>query len=159
MPTASLSATIPTSPTSRVKVKASSRAATSDRAPCGLWAASTSTVGERRTISRRPGEVIAATGGREHVGVERLLAAADEGLDGRDGGGEVARLVGAVQREEEVGVLPGEAAEADLLATEGDLAGEHAEVVALEDDPAPPTSSTRSRSTCGDVRRPGRRRR
>ena len=41
----------------------------------------------------------------------------------------------AVQREEEVWVLPRQAADEHQLATDGDLSREHAEVVALEDDP------------------------
>ena len=44
-----------------VNVKASSSAERSARIPAGLCAASTSTVGDRRTISSRPGEVTSAT--------------------------------------------------------------------------------------------------
>ena len=45
----------------------------------------------------------------------RLLAPAHERLDGGDGDRGVLRLVGAVQREEEVGVLAGQPAQRDLL--------------------------------------------
>ena len=45
-------------------VKESSRASTIAAAPCGLCAASSTTVGERRMISRRPGEMTSANASR-----------------------------------------------------------------------------------------------
>ncbi len=73
--------------------------------------------------------------GPHHVDVERLLATAEERLDRRDRHGRVLRLVGAVQRQEEIGVLRGQAAQRDLLPTDGHVARGDAEVVALEHDP------------------------
>ena len=54
-PRASLSAITATTPISGVKPNASVIAAAAARAPCGLCAASSTTVGERRTTSSRPG--------------------------------------------------------------------------------------------------------
>ncbi|CAM5512871.1 hypothetical protein SVIOM74S_06104 [Streptomyces violarus] len=45
---------------SRLNWKASPMASAAARAPAGLWAASSTTVGERRTTSSRPGEATAA---------------------------------------------------------------------------------------------------
>src|SRR5690606_26488715 len=49
-----------TTPTRRWKVNDSRTASAMAATPAGLWAASTSTVGLRRTTSRRPGEVTSA---------------------------------------------------------------------------------------------------
>ena len=54
-PRASLSAITAITPTSGLNAKASVIAAAVARAPCGLWAASSTTVGDRRTTSIRPG--------------------------------------------------------------------------------------------------------
>ena len=73
-----------------------------------------------------------ASPARTHVHVEALLAAADEGLDRRQGDGRVVALVRAVQRQEQVVVVPAEPAHRQLLPADRDIAGEDAEVVALE---------------------------
>ena len=116
---ASLSFITATTPTRRAKVNESWMASRRARAPAGLCAASTSTVGLRRTISSRPGESTRRQPGPQHVDVERLLATAEERLDRRDRHRGVLRLVRAVQRQEEVGVLGGQAAQRDLLPTHG----------------------------------------
>ncbi len=55
-----LSPLAPTTPISRLKSKASPTASAVTRAPAGLCAASSTTVGDRRTTSMRPGEETAA---------------------------------------------------------------------------------------------------
>src|SRR5664280_1156248 len=59
-PATSLSASMPTTPTSRSKANASTKVATSAAAPAGLCAASSTTVGLVRTVSSRPGDTTAA---------------------------------------------------------------------------------------------------
>ena len=63
-PSASLSPITPSTPISGSKVKESSRAAPTASAPWGLWAASSTTVGLRRTTSSRAGEVTSAKAAR-----------------------------------------------------------------------------------------------
>ena len=82
-------------------MKESSSAATVAAAPCGLCAASSTIVGDRRTISSRPGEVTSREGLGDQLGVERVLAA-EERLDGRERERGVLGLVGSVERQEDV---------------------------------------------------------
>ncbi|CAM5446216.1 hypothetical protein STANM309S_03025 [Streptomyces tanashiensis] len=72
-PLASLSPLVETTPMSREKPKASLMPSAIARAPCGLCAASRRTVGEERTISRRPGEATWAKA-RRTVSMSRVLA-------------------------------------------------------------------------------------
>jgi hypothetical protein len=87
-------------------VNASVTAATSASAPAGLCAASRSTTGLRRTTSSRPGEDACAKAPRTTSASSSMPPT--NGLDRgqRDGG--VLRLVCAVQRQEDLGVLGGE---------------------------------------------------
>ena len=71
-PSTSLSAITPMTPISGEKAKESSSAAAAPRAPCGLCAASSRIVGQRRMISSRPGEVISRERLAHQLGVERL---------------------------------------------------------------------------------------
>ena len=105
--------------------------------PAGLCAASTSTVGDVRTRSSRPGR---ADGGER--GAHRLLrrsarwprpaprnaSTAASAVDG------VLRLVRAEQRQEDLVVLAAEALQPQLLTADGDPALEHAELGALPRD-------------------------
>ena len=82
-----------------------------------------------------PGRVDRGQPGAQHLDVEAPARPPEERLDRRDGHGRVLRLVGAVQREEQVGVLGREPAHGDLLPPEGDVAGGDAEVAALDHEP------------------------
>ena len=93
------------------------------------WAAAHDLEATRGVDARQPGP--------QHVDVEGLLAPTEEGLDRRNRHGRVLRLVGAEQREEQVGVLAGEAAQRDQLPTDGHVARDHAELVALDTIRAP----------------------
>ena len=106
----SLSAITPTTPTSRLNVKASATASTSTAAPAGLCAASTRIEGLRRTTSSRPGEVTSAKAPRTRR-PPAGRAAAEQRLDGGERDHRVVRLVRAVQREEHVVVGAGAAAQ------------------------------------------------
>ena len=116
----------------------------------GLCPASAITVGERRRMSSRPGELAAANPARTRTGsrpasdsltprvyvpsssVPRYPSAhAGERLDGRERAGRVGRLVPAEQRQVHVAVDAAQPLQHELLAAEGDLAGEHAELESL----------------------------
>ena len=126
MPSASLSASTPTTPTSRVKVNASCTASARTAAPAGLCAASTRTVGLRRTTSSRPGESTPANAGPDDVAGRAGAAApsrTEERLDRGQRAGGVVRLVRAVQREEHVLVACRPSPRRrDQLAADGDVA-------------------------------------
>ena len=90
-------------------------------------------VGLRRTISSRPGEVDLGEGFAHDLVGERVVAA-DERLDRRQRRRGVLRLVCAVEREEQLVVLPPQAAEADRLAAHRRHPGHDAELDALAYD-------------------------
>ena len=123
-PAASLSAKMPTRPTSLVNVKASLQRGPERAHAGGLWAASTSTVGDRRTISSRPGDVTSANPAAATSRSRRCSPPPRKASTAARAVASVARLVLAVQREEDVGVLPRDPAQRQLLAAEGDLASE-----------------------------------
>ena len=134
MPRASLSARMAMTPTSRSKPKNSWTASASARAPAGLCAASTSTVGLRRTTSSRPGEVTPAKPASTRSMSSGWPPPPEEPLDRGQRAGGVAGLMRAVERQEDVLVVAAEAAQVDQLATDGDLATQHAELQALPGD-------------------------
>ena len=128
-PRTSLSAITPITPTSGLRSKASSSVATTAAAPCGLCAASSSTVGDRRTTSSRPGTVTAAKPVARDVGVEPLEP--EERLHRGEREAGVRGLVGPVQRDEDVLDGPLGPVQPHQLAVDGELAAEDAEVDAL----------------------------
>jgi hypothetical protein len=103
-------------PISGEKVKESSRATTVAAAPWGLWAASSTIVGERRMISRRPGEVTSAKASLTTSASNASSPPTNASTRG-EGERSVLRLVGAVERDEDVLVAAAQALEADHLAT------------------------------------------
>ena len=116
-PSWSLSAITPITPIERVRTRTSRRARRPrPRAPCGLWAASSTIVGLRRITSSRPGEVDLGEGAAHQLVVERLLA--DERLDRRQRDGGVLGLVGAVQRQEHLVVPRAQALQGHHLAAD-----------------------------------------
>ena len=114
----------------------------------GLWAASTMMVGAVRTTSSRPGDVTEAKASCRISGVERLFAAAKEGLQGGHGDGGVLGLVRAVQRHQEVLVAAGDALDGDHLAADGDGAGIRRRTPRPRSGTARCTSLAFSSSTC-----------
>ena len=136
MPETSLPRTQPTTPTSRVKSNDSRTASTVAAMPAGLWAASSSTVGDVRTRSSRPGRADGGERGAHGLLLDRAggRTRAEERLDGRQRGDGVLRLVGPEQRQEDLLVLPAQALQAHLLAADGDPPLQHAELGALPRD-------------------------
>ena len=121
MPWASLSASIAEHDRELVEVEVLARARrASAAAPCGLWAASTSTVGSMPMSCRRPGEVTLPSPSATTSWPRATRAVAEERLDRGDRDGGVLRLVVAVERQEEVGVAPGATADVDDLTADGD---------------------------------------
>ena len=81
--------------------------------PCGLCAASSRMVGELRTRSSRPGELVGGEALPDGLDVELPRApGAEERLDGGERHRRVLRLVRAVQRKEHVVVHAAEALQA-----------------------------------------------
>jgi len=61
-----------------------------------------------------------------------MLSTADERFDGRQGKGCIVALMGSVQREEDLVINTAESAKGELLAPDGDLTAQNAELVAVE---------------------------
>ena len=125
MPAASLSARTPSTTPHSSKSNDSRSAVASARAPCGLWAASTSTVGLDADELQPPGRGRLRESLGEDVAGDRLASAADERLDGGDREGGVEALVAAVERQILVVVGAGETPHRDQLPADGEaLLGE-----------------------------------
>ena len=114
-------------------------------APCGLWAASSRIVGLRRITSSRPGEVTSANASLTRSASSGSVA--DERLHGGQREHRVLRLVGAVQREEELVVLAAQPAQRHHLAAHGGDAVLDPEVDALAQDAWRRPRAARSAST------------
>ena len=146
--TASLSATIPTSPTRRVR-RRPPRGPRRRPRPVRV-VGSIDEDGGRPAARPRGGRARSSWRRRQRAPRARCaVPPPDEGLDGRDRGGEVAGPVGTVQREEEVGILACEPAEAGLAGRRGRPHGSaRRSRCPRRRFGSPPTSLTRSSRTC-----------
>ena len=120
MPCASLSARTPITKVHSSKSKYSVSASRSADAPCGLCAASTSTVGSMPMSWRRPGRRDASEPLDHDILSERAGAVAQERFDRGDRHRGVLRLVVAVQRQVDALVPACTPADVEQLAADGD---------------------------------------
>ena len=129
----SLSPSTATTPISRRNENDSASAATVAAIPCGLCAASTSTVGALRSASSRPGELTPSSASRTtSTSITPVSAPAPRNAStAASATAAFSRLVGAVQRQEELVVHPAEALHREHLPADRDRPRRDAELGAL----------------------------